>query len=63
MLIRRILLIVVGVLGVMTMALWRENRQMEARIEVLEATMVNTARLLQIEEERLRLERQRFWFR
>ena len=60
---RRILLIVVGILWITTVMLWRENRQMARRIRIIEgAERIMNMRMLEIQEERLRLERMR-WMR
>ena len=59
---RRILLIVVGILGITTVLLWRENRQMARRIRIIEgAELIMNMRLLEIEDERLRRERFRYF--
>ena len=59
---RRILIVAVGVLALATALLWRENRQMARRIRLLEGVeRITNARLLEIQEERLRLERMRYY--
>lgn len=58
----KILVIVVCVLVVMSAILWRENRRMARHIRLLEAfESIRSRRMLEIQEERLRLERMRFF--
>ena len=57
----RILILAVCVLGALSAILWRDNRRMARHIRLLEgAESLMSRRMLEIEEERLRLERLRY---
>ena len=59
---RFVLLVVVSVLGIATAILWRDNREMARRIRILEgAERIMNMRMLEIQEERLRLERLQYF--
>ena len=59
---RFVLLVVVSVLGIATAILWRDNREMARRIRILEgAERIINMRMLEIQEERLRLERLQYF--
>ena len=59
---RFVLLVVVSVLGIATAILWRDNREMARRIRILEgAERITNMRMLEIQEERLRLERLQYF--
>ena len=58
----RILLLAICVLTVVSTILWRENRRKAQYIRVLEAfESIRSRRMLEIQEERLRLERMQFF--
>ena len=59
---RLVQIITIGVLAIVSAILWRDNRRMARHIRLLEgAESLMSRRMLEIQEERLRLERMRFF--